>query len=75
MREHDPKGAIHRQEPRPWVSMRIDRELLSKGELDEGLVLATPEQGEDAAEDCDRERCCGRHRASDSARVPAGKGA
>jgi len=44
------------------VSMGVDRELLTKCELDDGLVLATPEQAEDAAEDHDRERSRGPHR-------------
>jgi hypothetical protein len=55
--------------------MVVDRELLAKRELDDGLVLATPEQGEDAPEDRDRERRCGRHRESDPARVLVGEGA
>jgi hypothetical protein len=43
------------------MSMGVDSELLSKCELDQGLLLATPEEGEDATQDRDRERRCRPH--------------
>jgi hypothetical protein len=54
--------------------MGIDRALLTKRELDDGLVPAIPEERQDAAENRDRERCCGPHRASDLDRVGDEKG-
>src|SRR5262245_46918895 len=47
----------------------------TKCELDDGLVPTAPEECEDAPEDRERQSRCGPHRASDSARVPASKGA
>ena len=41
---------------------RIDLELLAQGKLDEGLILATSEECEDAAKDRERESRCGPHR-------------
>jgi hypothetical protein len=41
--------------------MGVDRELLTKCELDDGLVLAAPEEGENAPEDRDRESRCRPH--------------
>jgi hypothetical protein len=35
--------------------MREDRDLLAQRELDDGLILAAPEQSEDAPKDRDRE--------------------
>jgi hypothetical protein len=43
--------------------MDVDRELLSKRELDDGLLLATTKESEDAPEDRDRESRCRPHRA------------
>src|SRR5882724_1989304 len=60
-RKRDPEGAIQGRETGSWVSIRIDCELLAQRELDERLVLSTPEEGEDAVENRDRERCCGPH--------------
>jgi hypothetical protein len=37
------------------LSTGEDRELLAQRELDDGLVLAAPEQSEDAPKDRDRE--------------------
>ena len=54
-REGDPEGAIQRGETRPWVSMGVDRELLAEGQLDHGLVLTTPKEGDGAAKDRDPE--------------------
>jgi hypothetical protein len=42
--------------------MGEDRELLAQRELDDGLVLAAPEQSEDAPKDRDRESRYGPHR-------------
>jgi hypothetical protein len=56
------------------MSMGVDRELLAQRELNDRLVMATPEQGDDAPEDRDRESRRSRHRTSDSARVVGAKG-
>jgi hypothetical protein len=37
------------------VPVRVDRELLSERELDDGLVVATSEDGEGASADRDQE--------------------
>jgi len=47
---------------RSRMSMGEDRELLAHRELDDGLVLAAPEQREDAPKDRDRESRYGPHR-------------
>jgi len=44
------------------MPLRVDRELLAERELEAGLVLAAPEQSEEAAEDCDRSESQGPHR-------------
>jgi hypothetical protein len=51
----DPEGTIQRRETRSRMSMREDRELLAQRELDDRLVLAAPEQSEDAPKNRDRE--------------------
>jgi hypothetical protein len=56
------------------VASRIDRELLTQRQRDEGLILATSEEREDATEERESESHCGPHRALDSARVPERKG-
>jgi hypothetical protein len=56
------------------MPMGVDRELLSQCQLDDRLILATPEEREDATEDRERETRCSRHRAPDSARFPGAKG-
>ena len=43
MRQGDPEGAIQGQQPRPAVPPGVDRELLAKRQLDNGLVPAAPE--------------------------------
>jgi len=43
--------------------MRVHRELLAKCDLDDGLILATPEERDDAPENRDRKSCCRPHRA------------
>ena len=68
MDERDPEGAIEGREPGPAMASSVDLELLTQRELDEGLILATSEEREDASEDRDRERRCRPHRVSDSAR-------
>ena len=42
-REGDPEGAVYGREPRPRATSGVDRELLPKGELDNGLVLSAAE--------------------------------
>jgi hypothetical protein len=42
--------------------MGVDRELLSERKLDDGLVLATPEEGEEATEDGEEQNDHGPHR-------------
>ena len=49
--EAGPECTIERGESRPRVLMGVDRELLSDGELDDGLVLAASEESEEATED------------------------
>jgi len=49
--EGDPEGAIQRRQPRPVLAPRVDLELLSKCELDEGLILAASQQREEAADE------------------------
>jgi hypothetical protein len=49
-REGDPEGAIEGGEPWPAVSMGVDRELLTEGQLDDGLALAAPDEGQGAAQ-------------------------
>ena len=61
-REGDPEGAIQQREMRSRMSMHEDRELLAQRELDDGLVLAAPEQSEDAPKDRDRESRYSPHR-------------
>ena len=53
--EHDPERAIDRREPRSRPIMIVDRELLAKRQLDDGLLLATPGEGDDAAKDRDQQ--------------------
>ena len=53
--EHDPERAIERREPRSRPIMIVDRELLAKRQLDDGLLLATPGEGEDAAKERDHQ--------------------
>ena len=66
----------HRQgEPWPAVSMGVDRELLSERKLDDGLVLATPEEGGHAAKDRDPEGEQRPHHGRHSAPVQRTKGA
>jgi hypothetical protein len=60
--EIHPEGTIQRREMRSPTSMREDRELLAQRELDDGLVLAAPEQSEDAPKNRDRESRYGPHR-------------
>ena len=62
--EDDPEHAIQSREPRPWMPLGADSELLTERELDDGLVPAISEERQDAAENRDRERCYGPHRAS-----------
>jgi hypothetical protein len=47
--------------------LRVDSELLPESKLDDGLVLATPEEGEEAAKDRDREDDQRPHGEQDSA--------
>jgi hypothetical protein len=54
-REGDPEASIQWREPRPRMAMDVDRELLAKRKLHEGLVLSIPEEGARAAHDrCDQ---------------------
>ena len=53
--ERDPEGAIQGQQPRPAVPPGVDRELLAKRHLDNGLVPAAPEQSVGALEERDPE--------------------
>ena len=50
-REGDPEASIQWREPRPRMPMDVDRKLLAKRELDDGLILSTPEEGNRAAHD------------------------
>jgi hypothetical protein len=59
-RQGDPEGAIDGREARSWVPIDVDRELLAERELDDRLVALAPEEGEDATQNRDRERCGGR---------------
>ena len=61
MGEGDPEHSIQSREARPWMSVGVHRELLSERELDDRLLLPISEQGDDAVENRDRERCCGPH--------------
>ncbi len=55
LREHDPECSVERGKPRPRPTLGIDRELLTQRKLDDRLFLATPEEGENAVEEGDRE--------------------
>jgi hypothetical protein len=74
-REDHPKGAIEGGEPWLAVSMGVDRELLSERKLDDGLVLATPEEGDHAAKDRGPEDEQRPHHARHAAPVQRTKGA
>jgi len=56
------------------MPLGADSELLTERELDDGLVPAIPEERQDAAENRDRERCCGPHRASNLDGIDDAKG-
>jgi hypothetical protein len=73
-RNGDPEDAIQGQKTWSWMSMGVNGEVMSQRELDDRLVLVTPEEGEDAPKDGDHASRCGRHRGSDSARVGGSKG-
>jgi len=60
--ECDPKGSIQRRQPGPALAPSVDLELLAQRELDEGLIMATPEERKEAPEDRERESRCGPHR-------------
>ena len=49
----DPEGPLERGEPRPRLPLSVDGELLPQGQLDNGLLLATPKEAEEASEDRD----------------------
>lgn len=45
----DPEGTIKRGEPRRGPRLGVGGELLAKGKLDDGLLLASPEERRNAA--------------------------
>ena len=47
--ECDPEGAIKGCEPRPGSRLGVGGELLAKGQLDDRLLPATSEEGQNAA--------------------------
>ncbi len=51
----DPERPIERAQSRSRPLLRIDRELLPEGQLDDGLFLTAPEEGAQAVEKSDRE--------------------
>jgi hypothetical protein len=62
------------QQPRPAVSPGVDRELLTKRQLDNGLVPAAPEQSGGALEDRDPESQHRPHPRGHSGRDPCARG-
>ena len=50
-RKRDPERAIERVEPWPVLPLGVDSELLPQGQLHDGLLLATPEEREEASGD------------------------
>jgi hypothetical protein len=54
-RKRDPEGSIERGEPGRALLLGVDRELLSEGHLDHGLLLTAAEWGEQAVEKSDQE--------------------
>ena len=72
--EGDPEGAIERRQPRPWVPVNEDRELLAEREFDEDLVPPGSEQcGATAEYRHDRANQSAQHD-SDSAPSPRPRG-
>jgi hypothetical protein len=68
--QRDPEGAIKGGEPRPGSRSGVDGELLAKGKLDDRLLPATSEEGQNTAKKWRREAEQGLHGARDSARFP-----
>ena len=48
--EHDPEGAIKGCEPRSGSRLGVDRELLAKGQLDDRVLPASSEEGQNAGQ-------------------------
>jgi len=48
--ERNPERSTERGEPRPTGLMGVGRELLTESKLNDGLFLATPEEGEETVE-------------------------
>jgi len=54
-RERDPEGSVERREPGPRMPVDVDRELLTEGQLHDGLVLSATEQRGGAVQNRDEE--------------------
>ena len=67
-RKRDPELPIERRQPRSRVPPRVDGKLLSQGQLRDGLVVATPEEREEASDDRRQELQQRSHRECDAAR-------
>ena len=67
-RESDPEGSIERSDAGPRLAPSVDRELLPKGELDDGLLLAGTEEGSAASKNRDPESSHRPHHRDHSAR-------
>jgi hypothetical protein len=46
--ERDPERTIQRAQSRSKPTLRVHRKLLTQGKLDDCLILAAPEEGDDA---------------------------
>ncbi len=67
-RKRDPERAIERRQSRPRLPLRVDGELLPQGQLHDRLVLATPEEREEAWGHCHQELEQRSHAGRDAAR-------
>ncbi len=67
-RKRDPERAIERGQSRPRLPLRVDGELLPQGQLHDGLLLATPEEREEASDDRRQEQEQRSHAGRDAAR-------
>ncbi len=67
-RQRDPERPIDRGESRPGLPLRVDGELLPQGQLHDGLLLATPEEREEASNDSRQELEQRSHAGRDAAR-------
>jgi hypothetical protein len=68
-RECDPEGAIERGQSRSRPPLHVDGELLPQGQLDNGLLPATPEERDETSGDRRQELEQRSHAGRNAARV------